>query len=93
MSVIGSPIDTSLLQAAQAQQVAARARDREKAARETAASRFRDLVDLRAAGVTGAQAPRKVPANDSQQADAERKPLNAYPDEGDDDAPRIDVQA
>jgi hypothetical protein len=73
VSVIGSPIETSLLQAAQAQQVASKARDSEKASRDSAARRFQDMVDLRVAGVESADAPRRVPPNDSQQAHDERK--------------------
>lgn len=99
MSVIGSPIETSLLQAAQAQQVASKARDKDKAAQDTAARRYQDLIDLRVAGVEGAEAPRKLPSNDSEQAGLEHEAHEAarraaQDAEGDDDAARrIDVQA
>lgn len=83
-------METSLLQAAQAQQAASRARDREQAARDSAARRFRDLVELRVGTVEAAQALRKLPANESEQAEEEhRGHTNA-----DDQPPgRVDVQA
>jgi hypothetical protein len=73
MSVIGSPIETSLLQAAQAQQAASKARDKEKAARDSAARRFQDIIELRVAGIESADALRKLPSNDSQQAESEHQ--------------------
>jgi hypothetical protein len=95
MSSIGSPIDTSLLQAAQAQQQAAKSRDREKAAAESA-RRFQDLVDLRVAGVETAEAVRRVPQNESEQAETEQesksRPQSYERGEGD-DRRHIDVQA
>jgi hypothetical protein len=69
MSAIGSPIETSLLQAAQAQQTASKTRDKEKAT-ETA-RRFQDVVELRVAGVETSDAIRKLPSNDSEQAEEE----------------------
>jgi len=73
MSVAGgSPIDTSLLQAAQAQQQASKAKDRERAVSDTA-RRFRDRVELRVAGVEAPDAVRDVPENDSEQADSEQR--------------------
>jgi hypothetical protein len=93
MSSIGSPVDTSLLQAAQAQQVAAKRRDRERAATDSA-RRYQDLVDLKVAGMESAEALRKLPNNDSEQADAEH---DAQPGPEarttDEDRPHIDVQA
>jgi hypothetical protein len=96
MGIIGSPIETSLLQAAQAQQVAARNRDREKAAQDSAARRFQDIIELRVAGVEAAEALRKLPSNDSEQAEAEHQSRDQFPaDDHDaaDGAGRIDVQA
>jgi hypothetical protein len=96
MSSIGSPIDTSLLQAAQAQQQAAKARDREKAATESA-RRFQDLVELRVAGMETAEAVRRLPQNESEQAETEQESksrLQGYEHaEGDKDRPHVDVQA
>ncbi len=97
MSSIGQPADTSLLQAAQAQQMASKARDREKAATESG-RRFRDLVDLRVAGAESEEAVRNIPGNDSEQAEDEHQ-AQAQPqvpqDEDDEsqDRPRIDVKA
>jgi hypothetical protein len=90
MSTIGSPIETSLLQAAQAQQTASKARDREKAATERA-RRFADMVELRVAGVEDTEAIRKLPSNESEQAEAEHQSRDPRPPE--DDRPRIDVKA
>lgn len=93
MSTLG-PLETSLLQAAQAQQVASRARDRERADRDNAARRFRDLVELRVASVEATEALRKLPSNDSEQAEQEHRA-----DRDQDDLPReqppnrVDVQA
>ena len=97
MSSIGSPIDTSLLQTAQAQQVASKARDREKAASESA-RRFQDLVDLRVAGVESADAVRRLPQNESEQAEREHQAQDhskSKSEEDEDDAShvRVDVQA
>lgn len=99
MSSIGSPIDTSLLQTAQAQQSATKMRDREKAASESGRRR-KDLVDLQVAGVEDAQALRKLPHNDSEEADAERDARDEphaqdQPQDGLDDdeqRPHIDVK-
>ncbi|MDY7107691.1 MAG: hypothetical protein SYC29_03550 [Planctomycetota bacterium] len=95
MSSIGSPIDTSLLQAAQAQQQAAKGRDREKAATESA-RRFQDLVDLRVAGMETAEAVRRLPQNESEQAETEQESKNrlqGYERGEGEGRPRIDVQA
>ena len=70
MSVIGSPVETSLLQAAQAQQTASKARDKEKAQTETG-RRFQDVVELRVAGMETTDAIRKLPSNNSEEADEE----------------------
>ncbi len=91
MSVVGSPIETSVLQAAQAQQTASKARDKEKAASESA-RRFKDLVDLRVAGTETNEAVRPVPHNDSEQAQTEHD-SQAQPRSLDEDQPHIDVQA
>lgn len=89
MSVVGSPIETSLLQAAQAQQTASKARDKERATAETA-RRFKDLVELRVAGVESAEAVRKVPQNDSQEAGDENQSHRPGPDE---ERPHVDLTA
>jgi hypothetical protein len=96
MSTIGggTPIDTSLLQTAQAQQAASKARDKEKASER--GRRFQDLVDLRVAGVESDDAVRKLPSNDSEQAEAEHQAQSQperLPDTDEDERPRIDVQA
>ncbi len=72
MSSIGSPSAASMLQAAQAQQVASKARDR-KRAEETKTQRDDDLVDLRVEGLESAEAIRDLPANDSEQGKAEHE--------------------
>ena len=98
MSTIGSPIETSLLQAAQAQQAASKARDREKAAAESK-RRHADQVELRVAGLETDEAVRALPENDSEQAEQEQRAHDRAPgappveDAGDDDIPRIDVRA
>ena len=95
MSSIGSPIDTSLLQTAQAQQSASKARDKEKATTESG-RRFQDLVELRVAGLETAEAIRKLPHNDSGQADAEHESKDlphSSPPADEDDRPRVDLQA
>jgi hypothetical protein len=72
MSVIASPIETAALQAIQAQHVASKARDKEKA--ESASGRkFNDLVELRVAGLETAEAVRKLPQNNSEQAETEHQ--------------------
>ena len=72
MSSIGSPILTSLLQTAQAQQVLSKARDRERAATDQT-RRFQDILDLKAAGVEEIEAIRDLPADDSEHAEPERQ--------------------
>jgi len=95
MSVIGSPIETSLLQAAQAQQVASKARDKEKASRDSSARRFQDIIDLRVAGVESTDALRKLPSNESQQAEVEHQSHETphANDEDEESGGHIDVQA
>lgn len=93
MSVVSSPLDTSLVQAAQAQQTASKARDRERAASDRA-QRFADLVELRVAGVESAEAVRRLPQSDSEQADAEREAAHQpAPNDNDEARSRIDVTA
>jgi hypothetical protein len=96
MSVIGSPAETSLLQAAQAQQTASKARDKEKA-RSESAQRFQDQVELRVAGAESDAAVRKLPQNESELAEREhasRDLAPQAPDDGPDDAMKhIDVTA
>lgn len=93
MSTIGSPIETSLLQAAQAQQAASKARDKEKAQTEVG-RRFKDQVDLKVAGVENSEAIRKLPHSDSEQAEQEHKGQNPLPpDLKDDQPPHIDIKA
>jgi hypothetical protein len=90
----GTPIDTSLLQTAQAQQAASKARDKEKAAERN--RRFQDLVDLRVTGAESDQAVRKLPSNDSEQAETEHQSQSqpqGLPPQDEDDRPHIDVQA
>ncbi|MHC4415065.1 MAG: hypothetical protein ACYS0G_07265 [Planctomycetota bacterium] len=90
---MGSPIDASLLQTAQAQQTASKARDRERAASDRT-QRFADQVELRVAGVESAEAVRQLPQNDSEQAGAEHEAKDQLPrSEPDEDRPRIDVKA
>lgn len=94
MSIGGTPIDTSLLQTAQAQQTASKARDRERVLNEQT-QRYLDQVELRVAGMESSEAVRRLPPNDSEQADAEHeaegRQLGSEP-EGE-DRPRIDVTA
>jgi hypothetical protein len=94
MSSIGSPIDTSLLQTAQAQQSASKARDREKATSD-GARRFQDMVELRVAGLETAEAVRRLPPNDSEQAESEHQAQGSPspPPPPPEERPRIDLQA
>lgn len=70
MSMLG-PVESSLIQAAQAQQVAGKARDRERAALERQ-RRLQDQLDLRVAGVEAADVVKRLPGNGSEQADEEQ---------------------
>lgn len=72
MSTIGSPLTTSLLQTAQAQQVASKSNDREKAASETK-RRYQDQVDLKVAGVETDAAVRNLPHTESEQNEQEHR--------------------
>ena len=97
MSVIGSPIDTSLLQTAQAQQAASKARDKEKAESDRP-RRDRDRVELRVSGLETIAAVRKLPQTSSEESDVERdgreqgSPPSARSGD-EEERPGIDVQA
>ena len=90
MSSIGSPLNTSLIQTAQAQQSASKTRDREKA-EAGRRRRHDDFVELRVEGVDTTEAVRRLPHNESEQAETEHESQSAPPST--DDRPRIDVQA
>lgn len=93
MSTIGSPILTSLLQVAQAQQVVSKARDRERRASDQT-RRFQDLVDLRVAGLETAEAVRNLSSNDSDKAESENQaPDKSAPHETEEEQPQLDVTA
>ena len=94
MSSIPGPVNSSVIQAAQAQQTAGKARDRERT-EETRSRRDQDLLELRVDGVETTDAIRKLPQNDSEQAEDEhrRQNLPHAPDDEDGDPPRIDLQA
>jgi hypothetical protein len=85
VSSVGSPLHTSLVQTAAAQQVAGPARDRERDESQRT-QRATDQVELRIAGVESDQALRELPHNDSEQADTERR-------EKGEQYPRIDLRA
>lgn len=93
MSTIGSPLETSLLQAAQAQQVASKTRDREKAASEST-RRYADQIDLKVAGVETADAIRKLPHSDSEENQQEQRSHDHRPlQDPEDGNPHIDLKA
>ncbi len=92
MSVIGSPIDTSLVQAAQAQQTASKARDRERAASERS-QRYTDMLELRVSGMESSEAVRQLPHSDSEQADHEREARKRPAPRDSGDVEHIDVTA
>ncbi|HWB20026.1 MAG TPA: hypothetical protein VG711_06990 [Phycisphaerales bacterium] len=92
MSIIGSPIETSVVLALQAQQQAAKNRDRDKAAASDSARRFNDLVELRVAGVEDERAIRALPQNDSQQSQTEHE-SHENPAPPPEDQPHIDLKA
>ena len=92
MSLIGSPAETSLLQTAQAAQVAAKTRQMERAVSEDG-RRLRDILDLRVAGVEEVEAVRKLPKNDSGEAEHEHHGQQEGEDRAHEDRPHIDVQA
>jgi len=90
MSTISSPLDTSLIQAAQAQQTASKARDRERAEAERT-QRYTDMLDLKVAGVVSSEAARELPRNDSEEADHDREARKQPVPRNDDEASHIDV--
>ena len=93
MSIGGSPIDTSLVQAAQAQQTASKTRDRERAEAERTQRRT-DEVELKVAGMESGEAVRRLPQNDSEQAGAEREAKGQRePPESEEGRGRLDVTA
>ncbi len=95
MSSIGSPIDTSLVQAAQAQQTASKARDRERAVSERT-QRYTDQFELKVAGLESAEALRQLPQNDSEQANDEHEAKghrHGNKSQTGEDRPHIDVTA
>ena len=98
MSSIGSPILTSLLQVAQAQQVMSKARDRERATTDQT-RRFQDMLDLKAAGVEAVEAIHDLPADDSEHADPEHEAPDeseqeeSKQDETKDDGSSLDITA
>jgi hypothetical protein len=95
MSSIGSPIDTSLVQAAQAQQTASKAKDKERATNERT-RRYADQLELRIAGLESAEALRQLPENESEQANDEREAKgHRHRREGEngEDRPHVDVTA
>ncbi len=84
---------TSLLQAAQAQQVVSKARDRERASTDQT-RRFQDMLDLKAAGVEAVEAIRDLPADDSEHAEPEHQaPDESDQDETEDDRSSLDITA
>lgn len=89
MSVIGSPIDTSLVQAAQAQQTAAKARDRERKVEERT-QRYIDELELKVGGLESTEAVRRLPKNDSEQAQSEHESKDQA---GGETGQRLDVTA
>ena len=93
MRTIGSPLLTSLLQVAQAQQVVSKARDRERRASDQT-RRFQDLVDLRVAGLETAEAVRNLSSNDSDKAESENQaPDKSAQHETEEEQPQLDVTA
>ena len=93
MGLIGSPIETSVLQAAQAQQTASKARDRERAASDRS-RRLEDQVELRVSGVEDDAAVRRLPANESELAEDEHRATNIpTPYDDDQEQPRVDLTA
>lgn len=89
-SIGGSPITTSLIQTAQAQQTASKARDRERAEADRT-RRDEDLVELRVEGVETTEAVRKLPHNESEQAETEHEGQSSPPTA--EERTHIDVQA
>jgi len=89
-------LETAALQAIHAQQVASKARDKEKAQSATG-RRFHDLVELRVSGVETADALKPLPQNDSEQADRERDgqdhPNGEHSGNLNPDTPHVDLKA
>ncbi len=91
MSSIPSSSAASVIQAAQAQQVASKARDR-KRAEETKTQRDDDLVELRVKGLETSEAVHNLPTNDSEQGKAEHESKDSLPnDESSGQKPQIDI--
>jgi len=91
MPLLPSAITSSLVQTAQAQQVAARDRDRRRAAAaETIRSRA-DRIELHIDGVELEAALERLPGNDSEQSHQERR--ENQPDGRTPSLTRIDVKA
>ena len=91
MSTVGTSIETSALQAAQAQRTAAKARDKERADTNTG-QRLADILDLKIAGVEATEAARKLPGNDSEENAGEQRSKHHHPP-ADDEQPRVDLTA
>ncbi len=91
MSVIGSPNVTSLIQAAQAQQTASKARDRERAVEERT-QRALDELELKVSAMESSEAVRRLPKNDSEQAKSEHESKDARRETEDEQA-SLDVTA
>ncbi len=98
MSAVNPPSShASLVQTAQAQQVASKTRDRQRAAGERS-RRLEDTIDLKVAGVEETEAVRKLPDNDSAEGDDDRHRHHAEEqpyagDEPDEERPSIDFTA
>lgn len=98
MSNIGSPITTSLIQTAQAQQTASKARARQRAEEtRTARDDDEDTVELKVTNLESDDAVRAIPQNDSEEAEAEqRRKHNAgridHPDDAD-PPEHVDIRA
>lgn len=83
----------SLVQAAQAQQTASKARDRERAQVERT-QRYTDHLELRVANLESSEAVRQLPRNDSEEADVERQAKDeSRLRRDDDDEAHVDVTA
>ena len=78
---------------AQAQQVASKSRDREKAATESE-RRYKDQVDLKVAGIETESAVRQLPHTDSEQSEQEHRSHDLPVSSRDQEEPsRIDLKA
>lgn len=101
MSSIGSPSNAqaSALQAMQAQHVAGKARDKEKADRASDRRSLKDQVELRVAGLETNTAVRQIPQNSSEQEREEHEAHDQTPSgkskgkKSKKDRPRIDLKA